>query len=511
MGTKILHQYIPKECTPSFPLLFIATHKYWVLFVISILVQNSFSNFNLPLNRKYTLRNNQSFVLEQEHHRGIAGNKPLSYIFPQACNASVDSGQTCNRDTAWLHYNNQPNSTFFNLHLISGWEYHNFGEASKGFDIGFILDGHKGPVSFYLDARVFGEVHEDPGHISYDREFVEKQNAENPGNSLSSTSFSRYRNNISYDFGWGRFSLARSSMHWGPGIFSNLVFHQDAIPFNQVVFTTSLGPLNVITVYGQLHLNTNSTFFRSSADSKNLYAHRYEFTGIPNITLGFSEQLIFYDYNNLFAFVPVTPLYIYKGTELEGYNNGNIAADASYRIPGVGALYTEFLIDDLQEPLSLFDDFWANKWAWMVGFHLIKKLNHIQSGLIYEYSHIEPWVYTHYDKNTAQSSHLNYPLGNQLGPNSQANIVKLYLTETDSWYASCQLELSWKGNDPGSAINDEVSEQARKNPKQFIHGISKPEIYFTPYVSYRWRFLFTEALIKIGEDISPLLRFHFQF
>jgi hypothetical protein len=361
---------------------------------------------------------------------------------------------------------------------VAGYEFRYLGESVHAADFGIVTQGGSGPVSFHLDARMFTERYENLYHESYDREFVERQDEEASG-SIAYSSYSRYRSNISYDWSWGRLTVARDAAHWGPGLFTNLAFQQDAIPFNQMTFTTHLGPLSVQTMYGQLAASGDWEFDTSSA-AKFLYAHRYEWRVTSNLLLGISEQLILYKVEAPFAFVPVVPLYIAKAAEKERLNNGNIAGDISYRIPGIGSLYSEFLIDDIQSPTSIFGDVWSNKWAWMAGVHLIRDFGTAKSGFVMEYSRVEPWVYTHYIPNTAQTSHQDYPLGNPWGPNSQVFLAKLYFTEVNRWYVSARLDMVWKGTDPGSEIEDMHRDDGAEE-KAFLYGVGSPDFSFKPY------------------------------
>jgi len=301
-------------------------------------------------------------------------------------------------------------------------------------------------------------------------------------------------------------TAARDALHWGPGLFNNLVFHQNAVPFNYLSYSSGIGPLKFITIYGKLSISPNDNFYPSLKDERNLYAHRYEITLSQNLLLGISEQLILYNNQDLFSFIPIVPLYITKGTQVERANNGNIAFDVSYKLFNSWHLYSEFLIDDLQAPTSLFDDFWANKWGAMVGLHKIMNFNSGKLGLVLETSRIEPWVYTHNYADEAQSAHLGYPLGNQNGPNSQNITGKLYFREYNGFYFSTTLSLDWKGNDNGSQLNDEISSEERAAPKEFIAGISKPEVIFKPYLGYARQDLSLEISSGLGAKIEPQLR-----
>ena len=435
---------------------------------------------NQPLDRAFTLRNAEPFLLEREYHRLLQGDGPRSYIFPRACFSALDSSRVCSEAGHWRYQDDSRHRTLATS-PVGGYEYRYLRENMHAVDFGLEASGYSGPLSFYLDARMFSEMHEDPFHASFDREFVERQDEEASG-AVAYTSYSRFRTNLSYDWSWGRLTAARDAAHWGPGLFTNLVFHQDAVPFNQLTFTTYLGPLSVQSLYGQLALDTNWAYDTSS-DFRSVYAHRYELRAGRNLVFGISEQLILHKHEAPFAFIPIIPLYVAKAGEKERLNNGNIAGDFSWRLPGWGAVYSEFLIDDMQSPTALFNDKWGNKWAWMAGFHLVRELRGRPAGLVAEYARVEPWVYTHYLPRTSQTANFNFPLGNQQGPNSQTLIAKAYVRDK-TWYAGLAVEALWKGTDLGSSVLDLHPDNVEK--KVFLLGVEEPELGVSPYVSYAW-------------------------
>jgi hypothetical protein len=465
------------------------------------------ANPNLPLDRPYTMLNPAPALLESEYARQIANGVPQSFIFPRPCVSRLDSSRACTQAGGWAYADSAMRRELF-VSPIGGYEYRYLGSNVHASDFGILIQGGSGPLSFYLDARMFVEEYDDLYHASYDREFVERQDEDASG-SVAYTSYSRYRSNLSYDLDWGRISVARDAVHWGPGLFSNLAFQQDAIPFNQLSFTSHLGPLSVQTLYGQL-ATSGDWEFDTSSQAKSLYAHRYEWRAGGNLLLGVSEQLILYKVSAPFAFVPVIPLFITKASEKERLNNGNIAADASYRLPGLGRIYTEFLVDDIQSPTSLFGPTWSNKWAWMAGLQAIRDIGALRSGAILEYSRVEPWVYTHYVPHTAQTSNQDYPLGNPQGPNSQWIVAKSYLERPGRWYTSARFDLVWKGSDPGSAIED-IHRDTGDKGKEFLFDVRSPAVRFEPYAWYGGRRYGIYARAVLGDSLSAAAGIQFRY
>jgi hypothetical protein len=456
----------------------------------------AFPNSNNALDRPFTLLNPEPFTLEAEYHRILESDGARSFIFPRPCLSPMDSSQVCPVPSGWK-FSDTAHDRGIYLSPIAEYEYRRLPQSSHALDFGLVTVGNTGKLSFYLDARMYTEQQEDFYAPSYDREFIERQDEAATG-SVAYQSYSRYRSNLSYDMDWGRLSVARDAAHWGPGRFANLVFQEDAIPFNQLTFTSRLGPISVQSMYGQLSAGLDWESDTTS-QPKSMYAHRYELLASKNLLLGISEQLILFKVSAPFAFVPVIPLFITKATEKERLNNGNIAFDAAYRLPGIGELYSELLIDDIQSPTSLFNDQWSNKWAWMAGMHGIRDLGTARSGMILEYSRVEPWVYTHYIKNTSQTANQDYPLGNPWGPNSQAVIAKAYVDWRDTWYVSTQLTLIWKGKDLGSAIEDIHPEEQAK--KEFLAGLDGPDAKVICFLQYRRSRVFAHARLEFSEEV----------
>lgn len=452
---------------------------------------------NLPLDRPFTLRNAEPFLLEREYHRLLAGEGPRSYIFPRPCRSPLDATPVCPETAGWRH-GDSARGQELRLGPMAGFEHRRDGEGVQAFEFGGVASGGHGPLSFRLDARMFTEVHEDALHASYDREFVERQDEDQSG-SIAYTSYSRFRSDLSYDWSWGRLSAARDAAHWGPGQFHNLAFHQDAVPFNKLDFTSHLGPFTVQTLYGRLAPGTDWEMDTTS-DFRSVYAHRYEWRATRDLVLGVSEQMILHKREAPFAFIPVIPLFIAKAGEKERLNNGNIAFDFSWRLPGLGAVYSEFLIDDIQSPTALFDDQWGNKWGWLAGLHHARALGGREAGFAAEYARVEPWVYTHYLPATAQTANFDHPLGNQLGPNSQAMTGKAYARAPGRWYLSLRTDLVWKGRDRGSSLLDIHDPATDGYTKEFLEGIGKPDVRVRPQAWLRWRGVTLHAEADLGKS-----------
>lgn len=466
------------------------------------------ANPNLPLDRPYTLRNPGPQALEAEYARSTRSGAPLSFIYPRPC-ADLDTVPACGTPAGFVFEDNARDRRI-GLSPGAGYEFRSGVETVNALELGAVGSGSSGPLSFYVDARTFTEFHENAAHRSFDHEFVEKQDREASG-SVAYSSYSRYRSNLDYDLPWGRLSVARDAAHWGPGQYANLVFNQGALPFNQVTWTSHLGPVSIASLYGRLVIATDSAdSFNRTGDSRSLYAHRYEWRALPDLLLGASEQLIFFNEEDPFAFVPVVPLFIAKGARAERSNNGNLSGDVTWRLRWLGAVYAEFLIDDLQSPTSLFDGFWGNKWAFMAGFRMEGAVAFGRAGMVAEYSRVEPWVYTHYIAATAQAANGDLPLGNPRGPNTQWVVLQAYARLAAGGYAALRSELIWKGRNLGSSLADDRSGEPPLR-KEFLGDAGGPRLAITPRIAWPWKALDFESSATFGEDPAWMARLAWRY
>jgi len=381
-----------------------------------------------------------------------------------------------------------------------------------GIDGGLYLRGFIDSVDFVLDARIYSEGHSAKNPRSFDREFLENQREEN-NSGVEYTSYARYRTHFAFNYDWLRLDFGRDVMHWGPGYYNNLSLNQFAIPYNMMSLDLMIGPLRVMSFYADLRIYSSMSD-KNKEFTRNLFGHRYELA-VGNATFGISELTVLYDNMKPWLFVPTAPLFMEKGNYSEPSNNGSISFDINYRLFNKVRLYTEFFLDDMESPISLIrNDNIEAKWAWMAGFqaghNFFYKGHKIEAGTIFEYAHVEPYVYTHFKQNTAQVAHLGYPLGNQGGPNSLTIDWNVYARLDGHIFASIRQTWFWKGTDYGSAVNDTTPNNHLKLHKKFLSG-SKLQYSLTPAISYEGRrFSFLGELTLI-DDRKAYIRAGFKF
>lgn len=200
-----------------------------------------------------------------------------------------------------------------------------------------------------------------------------------------------------------------------------------------------------------------------------------------------SEIQAIYNENEAWLLVPVYPMFIEKGNFSEHNNNGGLAFDMNYRLMQTIRFYTEFYIDDIDSPIALIENKYLNtEWAWMIGLHAthhLKLIGHeLQLGSILEYARVDQRVYTHYEPDEAQLANAGFPLGNQLGPNSQSIDLMIYGQLDKPLFIGIRNNWSWKGNVYGSDLNNIWVPDA-KTPKDFLGG-AKMKYALTSTLTY---------------------------
>ena len=421
------------------------------------------------MDRERTSRLTEPFMLVQEFDRQTRNSSAaLVSAFPRPCRSSVDGSTIC-PDSGGLSWTDTTRHGDLRIHPLLGLEARDMnGPDVYAGDGGVQASGGIGPASFTMDARIFSEYQSSPLG-SFDGEYVEHQTA---GHSSSFTydSYTRYRALLSLETPVGRISAGRESQNWGPSPFHALVLNEASVPYNQIDWTVDLGPFTIRSLVADLSIPGPGQS-NTSSDTRTLFAHRYEWRTTTSVTLGISEALILYNKDAPICFLPIVPLFMQKGLWYDDINNGELSFDANWRIrPGM-RVYGEFLIDDMTSPTALFNNDWKNKWASTVGTQLaFPYWQKTMPGAIIEWSRVEPWVYTHYVANTSQALNQGLPLGNPLGPNSQAVTLQAYALRKP-WTFGLRGDLVWKGIDLGSQATDTLADN--NNTKRYF--LSKAE------------------------------------
>ncbi|MCL2101799.1 MAG: capsule assembly Wzi family protein [Fibromonadales bacterium] len=222
--------------------------------------------------------------------------------------------------------------------------------------------------------------------------------------------------------------------------------------------------------------------------SKYLHAHRLDFKVSKNLSFGLTETVVYGGTNALYGenekeirsievlyLAPFVP-YIFAEAYTGDRDNKAMSADFSWKLFDFFEIYGELFIDDLYNITSFFDDdWWGNKWATSVGIAIDSaKIGIFNWDYNFEYTRIEPWVYTHHKGLGSEYSHFGNSLGSDLGPNSREVYSRLGVLYKD--FLKFDLSVSDIAKDTafGGRIGDlhkegDPTNKKYLNPKTTIH------------------------------------------
>jgi hypothetical protein len=307
--------------------------------------------------------------------------------------------------------------------------------------IGPSLKGNIGKLSFYSGIDVWTE---------YFADSVFARSTYEPYNGVPYNVYGRETDStnirsadlpyggIRYDAGRIKLETAIDKLKFGPSLDYPLTLNGTTPP---ITFARAVLDME-IAQYSHI-----AGLLKSQKDRKKyLYAHRLEFNLFNRVLqTGVNEVIITGDATNqdlgvhnkinpgdtgvvrgwewayLIPFVPFKFVEHYTGDR----DNAAVSLDLTLWYPDRCRWYFEFLLDDMLNPLELFSDDWGNKWALTAGGQYFTELLSRELNLSIEYSHVEPWVYTHFYGGSHSYTHYGQSLGNPLGPNSQAISVSV--------------------------------------------------------------------------------------
>ena len=474
--------------------------------VISASPYTAFANGNAYLQ--------QGIPLLLEYHALTVSEQRQRFAYPQR-NLDFRSNFSAKSQASWHSLIDSVASLHFGIggNLQAGM-FTSFNDAYSdgvfpGGFVGVSASGFMDSLDFDVNAAFYVERHNHKNPPSVDR--LETGWILWDNEDRNAINYKRFQGHLGFNYSWLRLELGHDALHWGPGFYNNLTLNRQAVPYGYFSIDLTFGPLRVISFYSSLEIDSVGSHIHAQGD-RNLYGHRYELA-LGNATFGISEIQVIYNNNNAWLLVPVYPLFIEKGNYTERSNNGAISFDVNYRIKQTARIYSEFYIEDLDSPIALFRNKYVDsEWAWLAGIQLGHNFNlkthKLETGAIFEYARVDQRVYTHYAPNESQIANAGFPLGNQLGSNSQSIDWSLYARLDGALFVGIRNHWFWKGTSYGSDLNGSWVPGAKKL-KEFLRG-AQMDYSMTPMLAYntdRWQCsgavtLFTEKKGELNFSVS---------
>jgi hypothetical protein len=315
---------------------------------------------------------------------------------------------------------------------------HLFGIAAPSFS------GNLGDLSFYSGIRVWTEFRSDTlfpesryqpfdgiAYNLYGRDPTES----------STRSSDLPRGGIRYEHGRLTLETAVDYLRSGPARYYPLTLSGAAPPITYCRAGVNLGLVRYQHIIGLLKVQKDRR--------KYLYMHRLSGNAWhKRILFGINEVVIYGNttddeslgdtnavsreytqHDRGFEWEYSIPLLPFKFVEhyAGDRDNAAVSVDVAVNRPTNWRWYGEFFLDDMLSPWKLFSDDWGNKWAVTLGGNWFGTLMGKDLTIAAEFSHVEPWVYTHFGGGSHRYSHFNACLGSPLGPNSQAAVFAVLL------------------------------------------------------------------------------------
>jgi len=252
--------------------------------------------------------------------------------------------------------------------------------------------------------------------------------------------------NVNYDLKPVKLLAGFDFLEWGPARRNHVILRgernfyrpwqdsssriPDAAPTPYFGYQFTLGPIEYTQYAAKIYEKKNF--------GKYFHAHRLNLNLPKDITFGISETALYgstiepagsnpnpdsdstereFEWAYAIPFIP----FVFQEHLQGDQDNISLAFDLSVKTIPNWEFYGELMWDDMKSLTSMFDDsWWGNKWAATLGVardNIV--LGPTTLGWMFEYTRIEPWVYTHHKGRAYTYASYAQSLGSDLGPNSQ--------------------------------------------------------------------------------------------
>ncbi len=320
--------------------------------------------------------------------------------------------------------------------------------------------------------------------------YVDAQNTLNKGTDITEESFNPQqgapitisgknaysddsRAYVAFDHAWFFAEFGRDQIKWGPGYRGSLIISSENPRFELLKLKFRFNRFQFTSFHGSLH---------SSNKVKYIAGHRLELKVLPWLYVSGSEVVIYGNRNVEASYLnPLVPYHVAEH-HLGDKDNNAMGFDMTMFPFKKHKFYFELFLDDFTSAENPFK-YYGNKFAFLVGHRWINPFGLENTDLTWEYTRIEPYVYTHKDSvNTYQN--YDKSIGHWLGPNSDDLFIKFgYIINRD-----LKLDI----------ITERIQQGAGdlKTPHQKSDGIRKKFLSGTVEKKWSFGFNFTDQVFR---------------
>ena len=349
------------------------------------------------------------------------------------------------------------------------------------------IRGVTGNISYFSEVSVWTEYRSDTvfSMSSYQPFDGNPYNLSGSGRVKTSSMRSSdiFRGGISYTGKRVDLETAVDYLRQGPAVYFPLTFSGEGSPVTYFRARMDLAAFQYVHSFGLLRTQKDK--------SKYFYTHRLDFPLFKDrVHIGVNEVIINgstaekaqtdsqkeeqYGEERTFEWVYMIPFVPYAFAEhyVGDRDNAVLSFDCDITFPRMFRWYIEFFLDDIDSPFTIFGDDFGNKWALTAGGQFFGTLVERDITVTFEYSRIEPWVYTHFYGGSHRYSHYGQSLGSAMGPNSDALILNSEYALGPCNSLGLYVKNTRKGTDRGSSITHVFQSDKSSNPdsetKEFL-------------------------------------------
>jgi hypothetical protein len=318
-------------------------------------------------------------------------------------------------------------------------------------------------MAFFIDAgfRVRGTLYQKLGYFLKltnaqfwgSREVLQRDKFISQSYALStlnSKNFDFSEGYLRYDGGIISVELGRERVLWGNSYGTKLIFSDYPRVSDAIRFDAEYKNIKYTFIHSWILGKPDSILYDSNYNyepvvaDKYFAAHRLELSFGKYVDLGAQEITIYSNRSVDLGYL--NPLTFFESVQRsrQERDNGNLAFDIQIRpISGLELQGTLFY-DDIHIPL-FGKNRWENRMAYQMGIMLVDPLGIPNTNFMFEYTHVEPYTYSHNRSRENTYSSNNVLLGTQIGPNAESWFFRLDNDVDHRLNLSARFELIWSG------------------------------------------------------------------
>lgn len=295
--------------------------------------------------------------------------------------------------------------------------------------------------------------------------------------------------------------IGREKLVYGYGYSKRLALSGDAPNMDFLKFMFKYGVINYSSIYGSTVGEYNPD--RDLRYTKYFSANRLTIALDNLFNVGIGETVVS---SRGIEFGYLNPLLFYKFAEmsLQDRDNGTLFFDMqTHFLKDLELQGTFFLDENILSNLSDLER-QTNKTAYQLGFFWYEPAGFRNFSLIFEYTKIRPYVYTHFDPENIYTG-FGVILGHPIGPNADQLFVKMNYNFSSRVSANLELQKIRKGENVYNSDGELIFNAGGSVYDTFVEGRDSDKAYFLDGIRVN------DYSVRLNVVYEPLLDYTLDF